>query len=83
MKVAEIFESLDYGPAPESAAPAIAWLDAHGRRFGHFVDGRWVECPPRSGAVEFRVAASPAADPRPRANRGASTGPAAAAGGSR
>jgi hypothetical protein len=25
------------------------------------VAGRWIECPPRSGAVEFRVAASPAA----------------------
>ena len=25
-KIAEIFESLDYGPAPESAEPALAWL---------------------------------------------------------
>ena len=23
---------MDYGPAPESAAPALAWLDAHGRQ---------------------------------------------------
>jgi aldehyde dehydrogenase (NAD+) len=41
VKVAEIFESLDYGPAPESAAPANAWLDAHERRFGLFIDGTW------------------------------------------
>ncbi|HEX6133117.1 MAG TPA: aldehyde dehydrogenase family protein [Longimicrobiales bacterium] len=41
MKVADIFESLDYGPAPESAAPANEWLDAHGRRFGVYVDGEW------------------------------------------
>ena len=43
MKVAEIFDTLEYGPAPESAAPANEWLDAHGRRFGQFIDGRWVE----------------------------------------
>jgi aldehyde dehydrogenase (NAD+) len=41
VKVAEIFETLDYGPAPESAAPANAWLDAHDRRFGMFIDGAW------------------------------------------
>jgi aldehyde dehydrogenase (NAD+) len=41
MRVAEIFETMAYGPAPESAAPANAWLDAHERRFGMFVDGVW------------------------------------------
>ncbi|HJL17839.1 MAG TPA: aldehyde dehydrogenase family protein [Sandaracinaceae bacterium LLY-WYZ-13_1] len=41
--VAEIFETMDYGPAPESEAPVMAWLDAHERRFGHFIGGRWVE----------------------------------------
>jgi aldehyde dehydrogenase (NAD+) len=41
--VAEVFRTLDYGPAPESAAPAHAWLDAHDRRFLHFIGGRWVE----------------------------------------
>ena len=40
-KIAEIFESLDYGPAPESPDIALAWLEAHGRRFGHFIAGRW------------------------------------------
>jgi aldehyde dehydrogenase (NAD+) len=43
MSVSEIFDRLDYGPAPEDAAPAHAWLDAHGRKFGHFIDGRFVE----------------------------------------
>lgn len=38
-KVAEIFQSLDYGTAPEAAGPASDWLDRHGRRFGHFIDG--------------------------------------------
>ncbi len=41
--VAEIFETMDYGPAPESAKPAQEWLDAHGRRFGMFIDGAWTE----------------------------------------
>jgi len=38
-EITQIFETLDYGPAPEGAAPAELWLDAHGRRFGHFIDG--------------------------------------------
>ena len=37
------FESLAWGPAPESAAPAREWLDAHGRRFGLYVNGAWGE----------------------------------------
>jgi aldehyde dehydrogenase (NAD+) len=41
-KVAEIFESMEYGPAPESAAPAFEWLDSHERRFDLFIDGQWV-----------------------------------------
>ncbi|MCG6902982.1 MAG: aldehyde dehydrogenase family protein [Rhodobacter sp.] len=39
MNVPEIFESMDYGPAPESAADALAWLVDGGDRFGHFIDG--------------------------------------------
>ncbi len=39
--VAEIFETMSWGPAPESAEPALAWLDQHGRRMQHFVDGSW------------------------------------------
>lgn len=38
-KVAEIFETLEYGPAPEAPGPALDWLAAHGRKFGHFIDG--------------------------------------------
>jgi aldehyde dehydrogenase (NAD+) len=43
MSVASVFETMEYGPAPEAAGPAQAWLDAHGRRLGHFVGGAWVE----------------------------------------
>ena len=38
--VKEIFETMEYGPAPESATDAYAWLDAHDRVFGHWIDGR-------------------------------------------
>ncbi|WP_420861140.1 aldehyde dehydrogenase family protein [Algirhabdus cladophorae] len=39
MSVSDIYQSMDYGPAPESAAEAMAWLDAHKRKFGHFIGG--------------------------------------------
>ena len=39
MSVKEIFETMDYGPAPESAAEALAWLIDQGDRFGHFING--------------------------------------------
>ena len=41
-KVADILESMDYGPAPEAANFAHEWLDAHGRTFGFYVDGKWI-----------------------------------------
>jgi aldehyde dehydrogenase (NAD+) len=43
MSIAEIFETMDYGPAPESPAPALAWLEERGGVFGHFVGGDWRE----------------------------------------
>ncbi len=39
--VPEIFASMAYGPAPESAKPAEEWLDRHGRTFGLFIGGEW------------------------------------------
>ncbi len=42
-KVADILDSMEYGPAPEAANLAHEWLDAHGRRFGFYVDGKWVD----------------------------------------
>jgi len=48
--VAEIFETMEYGPAPESDAPARAWLESHGATFGHFIGGEW-----RAGRETFEV----------------------------
>lgn len=39
MTVKEIFETMDYGTSPESAADALAWLVDQGDRFGHFING--------------------------------------------
>ncbi|NJD11479.1 MAG: aldehyde dehydrogenase family protein [Gemmatimonadetes bacterium] len=71
MKVAEIFESLDYGPAPESAQPAQAWIAAHQGRFTLFIGGRWTEphggeffetCNPANGKPLAQVAQADAED---------------------
>ena len=43
MTVKEIFDSMDYGPAPESAADALAWLVDQGDRFGHFINGAFTK----------------------------------------
>jgi aldehyde dehydrogenase (NAD+) len=41
--IAKLFETMEYGPAPESDAPALEWLKQHDHgRFGHFINGRWV-----------------------------------------
>jgi aldehyde dehydrogenase (NAD+) len=45
--VAEIFESMAWGPAPEAAEPAFAWLDRHQRQFQHLVNGQWREATTR------------------------------------
>src|SRR6266481_8626889 len=46
--VAKLFETMEYGPAPESDAPAREWIRQHDNgRFGHFINGRWV--PPTDG----------------------------------
>ena len=42
MTVSEIFDTMEYGPAPESAAEALAWLVDQGDRFGHFINGEFV-----------------------------------------
>lgn len=43
MTVSQIMETMDYGPAPESAAEALAWLVDQGDRFGHFINGAFTD----------------------------------------
>lgn len=43
MTVSEIFETMDYGVAPESTTEARNWIADRDRRFGHFIDGTFTE----------------------------------------
>ena len=39
--VREAFDTMAYGPAPESDKPALEWLAKHDAKFGHFIGGAW------------------------------------------
>ncbi|MFT7145238.1 MAG: aldehyde dehydrogenase (NAD+) [Yoonia sp.] len=41
MTIKEIFDAMDYGPAPESSAEALAWLSDNGGIAGHYINGKW------------------------------------------
>ena len=41
MKVKSIFDTMEYGPAPESSSAAEEWLDKHKRKFNLYIDGHW------------------------------------------
>ncbi len=41
--VSEIFETMAYGPAPESDKPALEWIARHDGAFGLFIAGRWAD----------------------------------------
>ncbi|HEY4659168.1 MAG TPA: hypothetical protein VIH11_06645, partial [Gemmatimonadaceae bacterium] len=60
-----IFESMEYGPAPESDKRALAWIAEYGASFGHHVNGAWTKpakraqfdvINPATGEVIARVA---------------------------
>ncbi len=44
----DLFHTMTYGPAPESADAATAWLDSHERQFELFINNRWT--PAANGA---------------------------------
>lgn len=41
MNIKDIFTTMEYGPAPESNAEALAWIADHGGIAGHFINGKW------------------------------------------
>lgn len=66
MNVAEIFETMEYGPAPEASALAHEWLEKH-QPFGLFINNQWVtpvhgrymeSSAPATGKVLARIAAA-------------------------
>jgi aldehyde dehydrogenase (NAD+) len=48
MSVADILDTMDYGPAPESDTEARAWIAKRADGLGLFINGQWVR--PESGA---------------------------------
>jgi len=70
-RVAALFQTMAYGPAPESDAAARAWIARHGEEFGLFIGGAWVPSAgsrrfdtvnPATGVPLARVSQSEAAD---------------------
>ncbi|RZL87831.1 MAG: aldehyde dehydrogenase family protein [Variovorax sp.] len=51
--VARYFDTMDYGPAPESDTDARRWLSRHAHGFGHFIDGRFTAA---SSGTQFETA---------------------------
>ena len=43
MEIKEIYDTMVYGPAPETAAPAVEFLENHKRSFDLFIGGEWVK----------------------------------------
>src|SRR5256885_2780673 len=41
MSIAQKFVSMEYGPAPEDPREALGWLERHGKRLGHFINGEF------------------------------------------
>ncbi len=67
--VRDIFDSMAYGPAPESNAEALAWISRHQGQFGHWIDGTFTKPGdtfetrnPATGAVLAGVTQGTAAD---------------------
>lgn len=48
MEVRDLFENLEYGPAPESPNEALQWLEERASTLDHFIGGEWAK--PDSGA---------------------------------
>ncbi|GAC1566426.1 MAG: aldehyde dehydrogenase family protein [Ktedonobacteraceae bacterium] len=70
MDIMEIFDTMEYGPAPEAANPGLAWIKDH-QPFGLFINNRWVKpaskqyiesINPSTGKPLARVAAASSAD---------------------
>ena len=71
MSVAQYYETMEYGPAPEADGEARAWLKTHGAVFEHFIGGvfaapqqgeHFATFEPATGKTLARLAQGSAAD---------------------
>src|SRR6218665_2079545 len=69
--VAEIFDTMEYGPAPETEKTALEWLAQKDKTIGHFINGKWAgpskskwfdTVNPATGDKLAKVAGGPKAD---------------------
>jgi aldehyde dehydrogenase (NAD+) len=50
MSVADIFDTMTYGPAPEASDTVISWIEER-EPFGHYIGGRWFQADDRFDVV--------------------------------
>jgi len=69
MNVKDIFESMDYGPAPEDKTAVMEWLAKYDGQFGAFINGAFQDskngfdtCNPATGEVLAKIAQSDQSD---------------------
>ena len=43
MTIRDIFDTMSYGPAPESSAESMEWIATYKGRFGHWIDGAFTK----------------------------------------
>ncbi|MDQ7051085.1 MAG: aldehyde dehydrogenase family protein [Enterobacterales bacterium] len=48
MKLLEIFENMNYGPAPEASDNVDQWLIEHQEGFGLYINGQWIKAESKS-----------------------------------
>jgi aldehyde dehydrogenase (NAD+) len=51
MTVRDIFDTMAYGPAPESNTEVLAWIDKHKGQFGHWIDGGFTKANAAAGEL--------------------------------
>ncbi|MCD8538823.1 MAG: hypothetical protein LRY55_02955, partial [Leadbetterella sp.] len=51
MTVKEIFDTMEYGPAPESDKNAMEFLEKHQGAFGLYINGEWTGSKETFGTV--------------------------------
>ena len=62
MEVKHIFETMEYGPAPESSIEAMDYLNSHNNTFQLFIKGEWVTPTSNEYSERSLLTLSPSSD---------------------